>query len=322
MLRPLRLLLVPLALCVVLSGAVRAEERLVVGYTNFQGAKILLPLAEEAGLFASHGLDVQMVRVSPGNLGVPQLQSGKIDLFVGNGDPIVKAIVRDGARLAMIASLGQDTLQLVARSPIKDAGDLKGGKVGISSPGSSTDRFTRLSLKELGLDPDRDVHLVTTGLDSSQARLALVVEGDMDATIADLENIKALGEKSDTVVSLAELEKQGIFVSGADVSGSRDLIDGRRETVKRFLGAIVEAIAKAKSDPDLSGRIYRRYTKVREPSVLEWRTHDFIQTRIPSVPYPNRDALNSYLGDARQARENIDAVADFSLLRDVEVDRR
>jgi NitT/TauT family transport system substrate-binding protein len=310
-------LLLALVICVALSGAASAGERLVVGYTNYQGAKIVLPLAKEAGLFANHGLDVEMVRVSPGNLGVPQLQSGKIDLFVGNGDPVVKAIVRDGAKLTMIASLGQDTLQLVARAPIKNADDLKGRKIGISSAGSSTDRFTRLSLKALGLDPDRDVHLVATGLDSSKARLDLVVKGDIDASIADLENVKALDEKSNAVISIAELEKQGIFVSGADVSTSRSLIESRREAVEGFLTALVEAIAKAKSDPDFASRIYRQYAKVTDPAVLDWRTHDFIQTRIPSIPYPNREALNSYLRDARQGEGNPEAIADFSLLGDI-----
>ncbi len=306
-----------IALFAGVTGRTQAQERLVLGYSNLQSAKIPVAIAKDTGLFAKHGLDVEMIRVTPGTLAIPKLLAGEIQIFLGNGDPVVKAAVKDGAKLAVIASLGEDSFQLVARSAVGSVEGLKGRRVGISSPGSSADRLARAALKALSLDPDRDVQLVATGLNQSRARLELVVSGDIDATIVDIENVKALGERSAAVTPLAELEQLGIFVSGADISTTRHLIETRRDTVKRFLTAVLEAVGRAKTDPEVTREAYRRHGNVTDPHVLEWRATEFVRTRLPAVPYPNRRALTAYLADAGASGQTApESVADFSLLQE------
>lgn len=300
------------------APAAQAQEKLVLGYTNLQSAKMPVPLGKEAGIFAKHGLDLELVRVTPGNTAIPKLLSEEIDLFLGNGDPVVKAILQDGAKLALIASLGEDSFKLIARSSIRNIEELKGKRVGISNPGSSADRIARLALGALKLNPDRDVQLVATGLNESRARLELVLKGEIDATIVATENVIALGEKSVGVSMIAELEDLGVFVSGADISATRQFIETRRETVNRFLSALVEAVAKAKADPDLSRRIYREYANTTDPAALDWRAREFVPTRIAAVPHPNRRAIASYFRDAgHTGQPDFDAVADFSLLQEI-----
>jgi NitT/TauT family transport system substrate-binding protein len=297
---------------------VTAQEKLIVGYSNLRSAKVPIPLAKEAGLFAKHGLDVTLIRMSPGRTAVPKLIAGDIHLFLGNGHPVVKAIVKDGARLAVIASLGEDGFSLVAGPAIRDAATLKGKRVGISRPGSSADRVARLAVKALGLDPDKDVRMVATDLNNSKARLDLLLKGGIDATIVSTGNIMALGDRRSAVSSVAELEDLGIFVSGADISTTRSFIQTRRATVKRFLAAVVEGVARAKADPELAARMYSKYGGESEPEVLAWRSREFVRTRIPTVPVPKRRALAAYLADAgRTGAPDYDAVADFSLLQEV-----
>ncbi len=306
-----------IGLFVALVGAAQAQEKLVLGYSNLRSSKIPIPIAKDAGLFAKHGLEVEMIRVTPGNTAVPKLLSGEIQIFLGNGAPIVKAAMTDRAPLVVIASLGESSFQLVARSTIHTIEELNGKRVGISNPGSSTDRFTRATLEALHLDPDHDVTLVTTGLNQSRARLEQVVKGDIDATIVDIESVKALGERSAAVTSLADLEQLGIFVSGADISTTRALIETRRDTLTRFLTAVVEAIALAKDEPAVARAAYSKYGNLTEPHVLEWRATEFVRTRLPDVPYPNRRALAGYVADAEAGQGTVDAVADFSLLQEV-----
>lgn len=310
-----RLFSAVLALGIVAAAAARAQDKLVLGYTNLQSAKMPVVLTNEAGLFAKHGLNVELIRITPGTAAIPKLLAGEIDIFLGNGDPVIKAIVQDGAQLAIIASLGEDSFKLVARPPIRDAAGLKGKRVGVSNPGSSADRIARLALAALQLDPDRDVQMVATGLNESRARLDLLLKDGIDATIVATENVVALGEKRADVSTVAELEDLGIFVSGADVSVTRRLIETRRDTIKRFLTAVLEGIARAKVDPDLTRRIYREYANTTDPNALDWRAREFVQTRIPSVPLPNKRALASYFRDIGQnAPQNFDAAADFSLM--------
>lgn len=314
----LRLLVGALVACFLLPAVTVAQEKLVLGYTNFQGAKIPVPVGKEAGLFGKHGLELAFVRVTPGHTAIPKLLSGEIHIFLGNGAPVVKAIVKEQAKLAIVASLGEDSFELVGRAPIRTAEGLKGKRVGISNIDSSADRIARLALKSLGLEPGRDVQLVATGLSESRGRLELVVKGELDATVVSTENVVALGERRAAIFPLAELEHLGIYVSGADLSVSRSLIEHRRETLKRFLSALIDAIGKAKEDLDLTRRIYRQYAKVTDPLALEWRVREFLPGRIPKIPYPNRRAIESYLQEAG-ARDStsVEAVADFTMLQEI-----
>lgn len=302
-----------------LAGATQAQEKLIVGYSNLQSAKMPVSLGKEAGLFAKHGLDVELVRVTPGNTAIPKLLSGEIHLFLGNGDPVVKAILQERAKLVLIASLGEDSFKLVARSSVRNSGELKGKRVGVSNPGSSADRIARLALEALKLDPDRDVQLVATGLNESRARLDLLLKGEIDATIVATENVVALGGNAAAISIVAELEDLGIFVSGADISATRQFVESHRATVKRFLTAVIEAIAKAKADPELTRRVYRDYANTKEPAALDWRVREFVPKRIAAIPHPNKRAIVSYFRDAGHAGPpDFDAVADFSLLREIE----
>ncbi|OGQ79951.1 MAG: hypothetical protein A3F90_18750 [Deltaproteobacteria bacterium RIFCSPLOWO2_12_FULL_60_19] len=307
-----------LAGCLGFAPPAPAQERLTVGYTNLEGAKIPLPLGKEMGLFAKRGLDLEIVRVSPGYTAIPKLLSGDIQLFLGNGDPVVKAVVTQGASLCIIASLGEDSFQLVARAPISTVEALKGKRVGVSNPGSSADRIARATLKKLGLDPERDVRVVATGGNESRARLELVLNGEIDAAVVNTENVMALGARRNDLALVADLEKLGIFVSGADLSVTRSLVQSRRDTVKRLLSGLVEAIQRAKTDADLTRRIYRQHATVSEPAALEWRATEFVKTRIPDIPYPNRRAITGYLEEAGATGATpLEAVADFSLLTEV-----
>jgi NitT/TauT family transport system substrate-binding protein len=308
-------------LLLALAAPAHAQEKLTVGYTNFQSAKMPLPLAKEAGLFAKHGLDVTLVQ-TPGNAGVPKLIAGELDIFVGNGDPVVKAVTEQGAQLALIGSMGDDSFNLVARSSIHNAEQLKGKRIGVTQPGSSADRIARLTLTALKLDPDRDVQMIATGLTDSVSRLKQVANGETDATIAATESVIALGAQRSQVTVVAVLEDLGIFISGSDISTTRRLIATRRDTVKRFMAALMDAIALAKSDLPLARRIYRDYSDTKEEAALDWRVTEFVPKRIVSVPGPNRRAMAFYFRDlGRGGPPDFDAVADFSLVQEVAADK-
>jgi len=301
--------------------AAQAQEKLIVGYTNFQSAKMPLPLARETGIFGKHGLDVTLVPAG-GTSGVPKLIAGEIDIFVGNGAPVVTAITQDGAKLALIGSMGDDSFNLVARSSIHNVEELKGKRIGVTQPGSSADRIARLTLSTLKLDPDRDVQMVATGLTDSVARLKQVARGETDATIAATESVIALGEQRSQVAIIAVLEDLGIYISGSDISTTRKMLETRRPAVKRFMSALMDAIARAKADPQLSRRIYRDFSDTKEEAALDWRIAEFVPKRIASVPGPNRRAMAFYFKDlGRSGPPDFDAVADFSLVQEVVAER-
>jgi hypothetical protein len=85
---------------------------------------------------------------------------------------------------------------------------------------------------------------------------------------------------------------------------------------------VLEGITRAKADPDLTRRIYRDHANTTDPHALDWRAQEFVQTRIPSVPHPNKRALASYFRDIGQnTPQNFDVAADFSLMTEAAAGR-
>jgi sulfonate transport system substrate-binding protein len=85
---------------------------------------------------------------------------------------------------AVLATHEQEIFSLVARSElrerVKTVADLRGLKVGFSTPGASSWALGSIYLKKSGLDPDRDVQFVSIGADPAVIYTALKT-GKIDA---------------------------------------------------------------------------------------------------------------------------------------------
>lgn len=135
---------------------------------------IQLWMAEDAGLFKKHGLNVELIDMEGGTRGLQVLLSGQIEaMHVGLG-PMIRANSQ-GADMRLIASFC-NTIPFTIFTPanVRTASDLKGGTVGISSFGSESDIAIDIALKRLGLTR-RDVTITQIG--GGSVRLAALLSG-------------------------------------------------------------------------------------------------------------------------------------------------
>jgi NitT/TauT family transport system substrate-binding protein len=294
-------------------------EILRIGYTNAQGAKIPVFIAKEQRIFDKHGLDVRLTRISPGRLAVPRLISGEIQFFLGNSGPVIEAIAKEKAPLAIIASLGKERFAIYARPSITRVEDLKGKRFGVSTPGASQDRIAARALKKLGFDPEKDVRIVATGLSVSVDRLQSLARGDVDAVAATADDVLQLApEDAAKIRKLIELSELGILVSGADISVGRTYLRAQRGTVRRFLQALEEALELARRRPDVVAAAYEKYAGVSESKALDLKVKEYYAGNPPERPYPDKAAILSALEELKEAHsdlqtEDISAFVDESL---------
>jgi NitT/TauT family transport system substrate-binding protein len=272
-----------------------AADTLTLGYTNLRGSKVPVPLGVDEGIFLRHGIDLKIVPVSPGTLGVPKLLAGEIDLFLGNSEPVVRAIALEQRSLAVIAHLGSEGFMLFSRPAIVRAEDLKGKKIGSSLDGASVDRNTKKALRKLGLDPEKDVAMVYTGFQNSSDRLKLLARGEVDATVAGSDAIPDLGADIDKVYPLVDLLDIGIAVSGADISAEKNSMGRKRDGLKRFVTALEESFRLARSRPDLVRRTYEKHLKLSNAATIDWMVKDYMSSKIPPRPAPNPRVIEAYL---------------------------
>src|SRR2546425_7530202 len=151
------------------ATAAPAPVDLQVSYSNVIGDELPLWATKEGGFFEQQKLNVTLQNIASAQ-GVPALIGGQTQFAQVGGSETLSANA-GGADLVVVAQItGVYPFVLEVSSDIKNTGDLKGKKVGVSSVGSSSDIATRVALRKLGLDPDKDVTIVAVG--SSQQRTA------------------------------------------------------------------------------------------------------------------------------------------------------
>ena len=141
-----------------------------------------LTIAEQLGYFKAEGLDVQILDFQGGARALQAFVDGGADICSGafehtlrlqsRGLP-VKAFVLQGRAPQVVVGVSHRTLPRY-----KGLADLRGRRIGVSTPGSSTDTVCRLLLARAGL-PMADINTVAVGVGSSA--LAALRSGSIDA---------------------------------------------------------------------------------------------------------------------------------------------
>lgn len=162
-----------------LTSALYAQERVIVGH-SVRGALSIGPLLYgiERGFYRDEGIDLVYVSLRA-DLGIKALLAGELDYSYSVG-----TIIRGAVLGVPVKNLTFDFAKvmhaLMARPEITSAAALKGKRVGVSSFGATGDLAARVGLQSLGLDPNKDVTIVTLGADT--LRYAALQAGTVQAT--------------------------------------------------------------------------------------------------------------------------------------------
>src|SRR5262245_33977977 len=113
-------------------------EPFTISYASVSGTRGPLWIAQDLGIFAKYGLDVDLVYIASGVTSVNALLGGSVDIIAASGSSVVSAAAR-GAPLVIIASLGHIAYKLVALPSITNVQALKGKIIGSSRIGAGTD---------------------------------------------------------------------------------------------------------------------------------------------------------------------------------------
>src|ERR1051325_2941048 len=154
-----RLIVAAVTIWSIASAAAAAADKIRVGVPQQVVHWMVFPLAQQKGFFKEEGFDAEIVRIT-GPSGRSALMSGDIDYYTTIAFIVQSAVV--GLPVRLVAGyVNCPPFVLMSRPELKSAQELKGKTVGVGAPpGSSPDVIARLSLKHLGLDPDKDVKYV------------------------------------------------------------------------------------------------------------------------------------------------------------------
>ena len=151
-----------------------------ISYASTSGIRVPLWIAKEMRLYEKYGLDANVIHIPSGNTAISALVAGEIDVISGSGSASVVAAGR-GLSIVIVGSFGSTIYKLVANPGISSVRDLKGKIAGTSRPGSTTDFALRKALSKLGLVPDRDIKILSTGVAEAEKRILMMLQGRMDS---------------------------------------------------------------------------------------------------------------------------------------------
>jgi NitT/TauT family transport system substrate-binding protein len=233
------------------TGSAQALERKKI--TIAVGGKNLLyylplTIAEQKKFFEEEGLEVSIVDFAGGARALQAVVGGSADVVSGafehninmqaKGQPM-KAFVLQGRAPQIVLAVSTKTMP-----DFKSVADLKGKKIGVTAPGSSTNIMTNFVLAKAGIKPS-DVSYV--GVGASQGAVAAMRAGQIDA-ISNLDPvITILARNNDIKIisdtrDVAEAEKVfGGPMPAATLYAPISFIEKNPNVVQALTNAIVRA---------------------------------------------------------------------------------
>jgi len=174
-----------LAVSAAFAGAARGQQlekpRLSLGVANKQHLYYLpVTLAERRGHFKDYGLDVAIADFEGGAQSLDALMSGAVDVVTGAYEHTLhmQAKGRDVRALIELGRFPAIVLAVRKDRPYGSHADLKGMKIGVTAPGSSTHFFVLYLMAKAGLKPT-DATFV--GVGGGPAAVAAMANGEIDA---------------------------------------------------------------------------------------------------------------------------------------------
>jgi NitT/TauT family transport system substrate-binding protein len=252
------LLTVVLALAAAAPSWAEAPEKKKI--TIAVGGKNLfyyLPLtvAERNGYFKDEGLDVEIPNFDGGAKALQALVGGSADMVSGAYEHTINMAAKKQPIKAVVLQMKYSSIVLVmprTKAASYNGGKgLKGLKVGVTAPGSSTNMFVNNILVKAGLKPT-DISVV--GVGTGAGAFAAMEKGELDALV-NLDPVITQLESTGKYVAVADTrtEKGMQDIYGGDYMASviylnADYIRKYPNTVQAVVNAMVRAdkwIAKA-----------------------------------------------------------------------------
>ena len=242
-----------------------AEPKVLnIGWTGGSGWTALPDrVAMERGFFEKEGLKPRYIRFQGTNLMLNALMSNEID-YVTILPTIAGAATR-GLPVKIVAATAKSSgYAIISRPDINSVKELKGKRLAINTFGSSADFAIYQLLSRNGLDPNKDVTLLSIA-GSPDARFAALVGGSVDATVVNSPfEYRAEQKGFKTLLSVKETA-EFVRIPIAGLSTTQRKIDREPDEIVRYLRALRNAILFVQSQREAGVTMIEKLLQLDHP---------------------------------------------------------
>lgn len=249
--KKLRILAVLILLGIAAPAGAQLERPAVTIAVGGKASLYYLPLslAERLGYFAAEGLKVEVLDFAGGAKSLQAMMGGSADVVSGGFDHVLVMRARGQKLKAFVLQIATPAISLgLAKkhaARFRSPRDLKGMKIGVTAPGSSTHAFVNHLLASAGLSSD-DVSII--GVGSGPGAAAAMQAGHLDAianiepTITLLENSGAIQVMVETVTLEGAKAVFGSPLPAGSLYTREEFVTANPKTVQALTNAMVRAL--------------------------------------------------------------------------------
>ncbi|HEY2986892.1 MAG TPA: ABC transporter substrate-binding protein [Candidatus Binatia bacterium] len=265
-----------------------AAEKIRVATLYIGSSMLPLWLAKEEGDFTRRGLDVELIWLQS-TLSTYALIAGEVDLIFGTPQETLLAMTgKAPPALITIGSWETNSKHwLVVAPTIQSPKDLIGKTLATSRPKAADEGYSRIILERHGVD-SKQVAFISAG--GQRDRAGALKSGAAQGSVFNTYNSLALEEAG--FKRLAQLETPKFPFPPATFTTRREIAAQKKEPLKAFMAAVVEATRRSGQDKENGLRLLKKYMKIQNPKVLDAAYQDGL---IVQYPYMTKDQLNSSL---------------------------
>jgi NitT/TauT family transport system substrate-binding protein len=231
-----------------------------------------LTIALQKGYFKSEGLDVEVQDFPGGARALQALLGGSVDVVSGAFEHTItqqakgqniEALVLQGKYAGIVLAMSKAKAETY-----KSPADLKGMKIGVTAPGSSTNMFVNVLLAKAKLPPDS---VAIIGVGATAGAIAIMKRGEIDA-ISNLDPV------------ISQLESDGAIIPVVDTRTAK----GMQEVYGNAYaaGCIYVPVEFSKKYPNTAQAIVN--AMVRALRFIQQSTPDQIVAAVPADYYTDK----------------------------------
>jgi len=294
-----------------------AQERLRIAWSGSSPAHTPIWVVEERSLLKKYGIDGEIISINASSIAVQVLLAGEVDVIIGSVANLTSRLA--GADTVMILGLVPTFVDhLITHPSITKIEQLKGKAGAVNRAGTSSELGIKLTLRKLGLDPDKDVKLVPRG--GNPERLAAIAQGIAQFTHMPepfIREAEKLGLKD--FIDIGSLKIPFHW----NASMTREAaIKSKRPVITRYVRAMVESIQFIKTNKEATKAILAKKLRTDDQDGLE-RAYQAYSVIFREAPYPYVDGVKTFIEDLavtnpKAANVDLNRYVDMSFVQELE----
>jgi NitT/TauT family transport system substrate-binding protein len=306
-------------LIAIMSSQSANGQQQILAFSSVDSPNANWYIAKEKSLYKKYGLDADLIFIPSSTTTIAAVVAGSVAVGNISGGATANAAVGGASVVVVGCFINTLPYDLIVHESIRTAQQLKGKAIGISRVGSSSDVAARAFLKELKLEPDKDVAILQVG--GSTERAAAFRTGRVVAFPSPPGTIHlAQGMPHRVLISMADFPK-GFPFPYVCPTASKNYLRNNRDAMKRLLMALIDGVQFYKTHKEESKKIMAKYTRQNNEAYLE-AAYQSSAKLYEQVPLVNREGMDVQVKDAVSRKPastlKVEDIVDDSLILELE----